>query len=152
MFSFFKRKKKFFSDEGQQRIVEAIREAERQTSGEVRVFVESHCRFMDALDRAAEIFFGLEMDQTQDRNAVLVYVATVDHQLAIFADEQIHLRTGQDYWNTEVGQMIADFNRDDLAEGIRHCVQDIGLALRTHFPYNRDTDKNELPDEIVFGK
>jgi uncharacterized membrane protein len=152
VFSFFKRKKKFFTDEEQHRIVEAIREAERQTSGEVRVFVESRCRFMDAIDRAAEIFFGLEMDETKDRNAVLVYVATVDHQLAIFADEQIHQRTGQEYWNTEVAKMIADFNRDDLAEGIRHCVEDIGLSLRTHFPYNKESDKNELPDEIVFGK
>lgn len=152
MFSFLKRKKKFFTDEEQYRIVEAIREAERQTSGEVRVFVESHCRFMDALDRAAEIFFGLEMDQTQDRNAVLVYVATQDHQLAIFADEQIHQQAGQQYWDAEVNKMIADFNRDNLAEGIRGCVEDVGLALRTHFPYNKDNDKNELPDEIVFGK
>lgn len=130
----------------------AIREAERRTSGEVRVFVESRCRYMDSIDRAAEVFYGLEMDETDDHNAVLVYVAMKDHQLAVFGDKGIHERVGADFWNEEVRRMIQQFNREDYAAGIAACVKDIGDALHQHFPYDNDTDKNELPDEIVFGK
>ena len=151
MFSLFK-KKKFFSDEEQQRIVDAIRTAEQQTSGEVRVFVESRCRYVDAIDRAAEVFFKLKMDQTEAHNAVLVYVALDDHQLAVFGDRGIHEKVGTEYWNREVADMIRYFTKYDYAEGIRHCVLDIGDALHQHFPYKKTTDKNELPDEIVFGK
>ena len=89
MFSFFKRKD-FFTAEEQQLIIEAIQNAERMTSGEVRVFVESKCSYMDAIDRAAELFFQLEMQKTDDRNAVLLYVAMKDRQLAVFGDEGIH--------------------------------------------------------------
>ena len=133
-------------------IVSAIREAERRTSGEVRVFVESRCRFMDAIDRAAEVFYGLEMDETEDHNGVLVYVALKDHQLAVFGDKGIHEKVGADFWNAEVRNMISQFNKEDYARGIADCITDIGDALHLHFPFDNDTDKNELPDEIVFGK
>ena len=83
IFPFFK-KKEFFTADEKERIVEAIRLAERETSGEVRVFVESKNPFMDPIDRAAEIFFKLKMDKTDQRNAVLVYLAMKDRQLAIF--------------------------------------------------------------------
>lgn len=122
------------------------------TSGEVRVFVESHCRFVDALDRAAELFFKLEMDETDDRNAVLVYIAVRDHQLAVFGDEGIHQKVGMEYWQKEVRMMTENFKKDNYAEGIRQCVLDIGAALHQHFPYDHDTDKNELPDDIIFGR
>src|SRR6187455_3461508 len=151
MFSFFK-KKDFFSTEEQQLIIEAIRNAERRTSGEVRVFVESKCSYMDAIDRAAELFFQLEMQKTDDRNAVLVYVAMKDRQLAVFGDEGIHKKVGNEFWNAEVKKMISNFNRDNYVEGISVVVKDIGVALTKHFPYNNETDKNELPDDIVFGK
>ncbi|HWN87680.1 MAG TPA: TPM domain-containing protein [Chitinophagaceae bacterium] len=151
MFSFFK-KKDFFSTEEQQLIIEAIRNAERRTSGEVRVFVESKCSYMDAIDRAAELFFQLEMQKTDDRNAVLVYVAMKDRQLAVFGDEGIHKKVGNDYWNKEVLKMISNFNRENYAAGISEVVKDIGEALTKNFPFNNDTDKNELPDDIVFGK
>lgn len=143
--------KPLFNEEENHLIVKSIRQAEKRTSGEVRVYVESRCRFMDAIDRAAEIFFSLKMEQTEERNAVLVYVAIKDHQLAVFADEGIYKRTGQDYWNKVVSEMIATFNKQDYAKGIAECVIQIGEALNTHFPYDRDTDKNELPDQIVFG-
>jgi uncharacterized membrane protein len=145
------KQKEIFSPEEKQRIVEAVRVAERMTSGEVRVFVENRCRWVDAIDRAAELFFRLKMDQTVDRNGVLIYVAVKDHQLAVFGDDGIHKKMGNEYWLLEVKKMIAAFDRDDYAEGIRQCVEDIGTALHQHFPFNNDTDKNELPDEIVFG-
>ena len=151
MFSIFKRKKKFFSPEEQQLIVSAIQNAERFTSGEVRVYVESRCSYMDALDRAIEIFAQMGMQATEERNGVLVYVAVKDHQLAVFGDEGIHQKVGAAYWNTEVIKMIRDFNRDDYAKGIAGCVEDIGQALHQFFPYT-DKDKNELSDDIQFGR
>ena len=149
--SLFKRKE-FFTDEEKQSIVDAVRIAEQRTSGEVRVFVESHCRYVNAIDRAVEIFENLQMQRTELRNATLVYVAIKDRQLAVFGDEGIHQKVGNEYWANEVVKMINAFNRDNIAEGIRQCVLNIGEALATHFPYDRSTDKNELPDDIVFGR
>lgn len=151
MFSLFKRKQKFFTPEEQQWIVSAIQNAERSTSGEVRVYVESRCSYMDALDRAIEVFTEMEMYKTEERNAVLVYVAVKDHQLAVFGDEGIHRKVGPEYWNSEVSKMLRDFNRDDFAKGIAGCVEDIGQALHHYFPYT-DKDQNELSDDIHFGR
>lgn len=149
---FLFKKKEFFTDEEKQLIVEAVQNAERRTSGEIRVFVEHRCRYVNAIDRAIEIFENLQMHKTQLRNAVLVYVAIKDRQLAVFGDEGIHEKVGNEYWANEVVKMIHAFNRENIAQGIAQCVKNIGEALCTHFPYDKDTDKNELPDDIVFGK
>jgi uncharacterized membrane protein len=149
---FLRKKKEFFTEAEKRSIIEAISNAERRTSGEVRVFVESHCRYVDAIDRAAEIFFQLKMEKTDNRNAVLVYVAIKDRQLAVFGDEGIHKKVGDEYWNAAVKKMISIFNKENYAEGICQCVKDIGETLYHHFPYDKDTDKNELPDDIVFGR
>lgn len=141
----------FFSQAEKDVIVDAIQNAERQTSGEVRVFVESRCRFVDPVERAAEIFINLKMDQTELRNACLVYVAMKDRQLAVFGDEGIHEKVGTSFWTAEVVKMLSQFNNQDYAAGIATVVKNIGGALRYHFPYDAATDKNELPDEIVFG-
>jgi uncharacterized membrane protein len=148
----FAKRKEFFSHDEQERIVNAIREAEQQTSGEIRVYTESRCRFVDPLDRASEIFLGLKMDQTKDRNGVLVYVAMKDKQFAVLADQGIHGKVGQTFWNQEVSVMTTHFKKERPAEAIEAVVTDIGQALRTHFPYDRTNDKNELPDDMVFGK
>ena len=150
MFPF--KKRQFFTDEEKQLIVEAVQNAERRTSGEIRVFVEHRCRYVNAIDRAVEIFESLQMHKTQLHNAVLVYVAIKDRQLAVFGDEGIHNKVGNEYWANEVVKMIHAFNRENIAQGIAQCVRNIGEALCTHFPYDKDTDKNELPDDIVFGK
>lgn len=151
LFSFGK-KQQYFTEAEQQLMVEAIREAERNTSGEIRLFVEGRCRYVDPLDRAGEIFFGLKMENTRDRNAVLLYIAVKDHQLAIFADEGIYQRLGKEYWHNEVKKMLQSFSRDQHAQGICTVIGDIGTALKTEFPYDKVTDKNELPDNIVFGR
>jgi uncharacterized membrane protein len=148
----FSKKKDFFSKEDNEMIVQAIRDAERQTSGEVRVFVESKCRFIDPLDRALEIFAELKMQNTEQRNAVIVYVAIKDRQLAVYGDAGIHQKTGHEYWKAAVDNMILQFNKENYAAGIANCVTMIGKALQEHFPYYKDVDKNELPDEIIFGK
>lgn len=153
MFSFFRRKpENHFSKQEKKLITDAIEQAERCTSGEIRVFVENRCRFVDPLDRAAEIFQGLKMHETAARNGVLVYIAMKDRQLAIFGDEGIHRKVGYAFWNEEVKKMLQQFNKDHYAAGIAQIVQDTGAALAHHFPYDRPTDTNELPDDIVFGK
>jgi uncharacterized membrane protein len=151
MFSLFKRKPAFSKEENE-KIVDAIRKAEMCTSGEIRVFVESKCKFIDAIDRAKELFTQLKMENTANRNAVILYIALKDRQLAIYADAGIHEKTGEEYWKTAVNKMIAHFSRDNYADGIANCVHEIGQALCSYFPYDGTTDKNELPDDIIFGK
>jgi len=150
LFSFTKAVE-FFSEGEKARIVQSIRDQERRTSGEIRVFVESRCRFVDPVDRAMEVFKTLEMERTEHRNGVIIYIAVKDQQLAVFGDEGIHQKLGFDFWQTEVSKMLKAFNSENFAEGIIHIIGEIGNALYIHFPYDR-SDKNELPDDIVFGR
>ena len=132
--------------------MEAIRIAEKETSGEIRLYVESRNRFMDPLDRAAEVFMQLKMANTADRNAVLLYIAMKDHELALFGDEGIHQKVGAAYWNEAVQAMVLQFKNQQLSIGIEQCILQIGQTLKEKFPYNVSADKNELQDDIVFGK
>jgi uncharacterized membrane protein len=150
IFPFFK-KKDFFSAEEKERIVTAIRSMEQSTSGEIRVFVESKNPFVDAVDRAAELFFKLKMEQTVHRNGVLLYIATRHKELALFGDEGIYKATGAGYWDNAVKEMISKFKGDDICEGMVQCIYQVGETLKEKFPYIRTEDKNELPDDIVFG-
>ena len=153
MFSLFRKKAvDFFSKEEKEKILAAIKDTELSTSGEVRVFVENQCTFVDAVDRAADVFYSLKMQETRHRNATLVYVALKDKQLAVFGDEGIYSKTGKDFWNNAVRNMLQYFNKENYADGIADVVKKIGDALALHFPYEAATDKNELPDDIVFGK
>lgn len=146
------KKKGFFSKDENNLIVEAIRQAEQQTSGEIRVFIESRCRFVEPLDRAAEIFWNLKMDKTEFHNSVLLYVAVKDQQFAIFADTGIHQKLGDAYWQQQVALLSKHFSNEQYTHAVVNVIHDIGAALHQHFPYNPETDRNELPDDIVFGK
>jgi uncharacterized membrane protein len=148
----FFRRKELLSDAEKEQIITAIQGAEKQTSGEIRVFIESHCRFVDPLDRAAEIFASLKMEQTAARNGVLVYVALKDRQLALLGDKGIHEKVGKEFWYKEVHLILSHFYKKNYGEGIARIVGEIGDALRMHFPYDKAGDINELPDDIVFGK
>ena len=152
MFSFLRKKKEFFTPAEKLEINAAIVQAEQRTSGEVRVFVESKCSYVNAIDRSVEIFYNLGMQKTKLRTAVLVYIAMKDHQLAVFGDEGIHRKVGNEYWEEKVAAMIAHFSRNNFSGAIVQTVKDIGEALHLHFPYDEHIDKNELPDKIVFGK
>lgn len=153
MLRLFKRKPAdFFSEQEKKVIVDAVKKAELRTSGELRIYVESRCRFVNPVLRAKEVFQGLKMYETARRNAVLIYVAMKDRQLAVYGDEGIHTKVGDAFWNTEVSTMLQHFNRNNYAEGIAGIAAAIGEALQTHFPYEAETDVNELPDDIVFGK
>lgn len=152
IFSFLHKTTEFFSAEDKEQIVKAIRNAEKETSGEVRLYVESRNPMVNVMDRAGEIFFKLKMQDTADHNAVLLYIAMKDKELALFGDEGIYKKVGAEYWNSEVKSMIAHFSKENISNGIEQCIQHIGQTLKEKFPYNAGIDKNELPDDIVFGK
>jgi uncharacterized membrane protein len=136
-----------------QLLVQAIQAAEKTTSGEIRVFVESHIpKKQDALERAMQLFFKNKMNETKDRNGVLVYVATADKKLAVYGDQAIHEKVGVEFWYSQVQEMTAHFKEGGYVEGISKVVAEIGQALTNHFPYDRVTDVNELSDEIMVGK
>ena len=149
----FWKKKATLPPQVQEAVVAAIRQAELRTSGEIRIFIEQHCSYMDAISRAIELFTTLGMEQTEERNAVLVYVAIKDKQFAIYGDEEIYQKAGgPHFWERAGGILQAGLRSGDLAGGLVACIEALGSALATHFPYRADVDKNELPDEIVFGK
>ena len=153
MFGLFQKKPvEHFSADQKAAIVDAIRNAEFRTSGEVRIYIESKCKLVNPVHRAKEIFDSLQMDKTEQRNAVLLYVAMKDRQLAVYGDEGIHSKVGHSFWNAEVKMMLTHFNKQNYTDGLVKIIHDIGEALVTHFPYDKKADKNELPDDIVFGK
>jgi uncharacterized membrane protein len=152
MFNWFRNNAEdYFTPHQKSVIVAAVKQAEKQTSGEVRVFIESKCSYVNAIDRAKELFDKLDMHNTEERNAVIVYVAIKHRQLAIFGDAGIYEKVGQKFWDEQLKQMLQYFNREDFVEGIATVVSEIGEALHQHFPYQKN-DVNELPDDIVFGK
>lgn len=149
---FFKRKE-LLPKEHQERIIKAIQDAEKETSGEIRVFVESRCKYVHAIERAHSLFFRLKMDQTKLRNGVIIYVALKDRQSAILGDKGIYEMTrGPQFWQDTLNRMNNHFKDEKIAEGIAFAIAEIGAKLSHHFPYDAATDKNELPDNIVFGR
>ncbi len=136
----------------QQQIVAAIARAEATTTGEIRVYVESSCAYVNAMERAKEIFAQLEMHKTEKRNAALVYVALKDKQFALFGDEAIYaLSGGEDFWKGAAAMMVSHFREEKYGAGVAAAVDAIGQALAQHFPADPGIRGNELPDDIVFG-
>lgn len=133
--------------EEKERIVKAIGEAERQTSGEIRLRVERLCA-EDVLDRAAWWFKKLKMHKTFLRNGVLIYVAVDDRKSAIIGDAGIHSKLGDGYWAQTHAAMTARFKEGALADGIVEAIYEVGRRLKDAFPYDAVYDKNELSDEI----
>jgi len=153
MLGLFKRKPVDFFSEGEKKsIVHAIEQAERRTSGEVRIYIESHCSHPDPVERAKELFGELKMYETAARNGVLVYLAMKDRKLAVYGDEGIHLKVGDTFWDASVKNMLGHFNKNNFTAGITEIIREIGEALSTHFPFDEKGDTNELSDEIVFGR
>jgi len=153
MFSFGKKKKALLAPEVQQLVVDAIKKAESKTTGEIRIFIESKCDYVDALDRAREVFQKLGMMHTARRNAVLVYIAFDHQQFAIMGDTEIYDKAGGPaFWESAASRLKQYLSGGMVAEGLVFCIEELGKALAEHFPYDPDVSKNELPDEIVFGK
>lgn len=142
---------RFLTKEEEKTIVAAIKDAENNTSGEVRVHIEDRCKAEDPIERAKEVFADLNMHETELRNGVIIYIATKDHKMAIWGDEGIHEKVGQDFWNSEIELMKKYFQADDYESGLRDAILLVGQKLKEFFPYQSD-DVNELDDEISYGE
>lgn len=140
---------RLISEEDEKAIVAAIKEAELNTSGEVQVHFESHCKG-DVLDRAAAVFSTLKMHKTKLRNGVLFYMAIKDHKFAILGDAGINKVTPDDFWENIKEMMRGHFVKGEIAAGVCEGIKMAGEQLKDHFPY-QDDDINELPDEVSFG-
>lgn len=142
--------KKFFTQAEQKRIVAAIAAAEERTSAEVRVHVERKCRREPPLERAKEIFCHLGMEKTEQKNGVLIYLATASRRFAILGDEGIDKLVPDDFWEDIRNIMTARFRDGAFCEGIEEGIARVGEKLREFFPLQEE-DKNELRDELSFG-
>lgn len=138
----------FLTEQEQDLITNAIAEAEKLTSGEIRIAVEKHCKG-EALDRATEYFAKLGMEKTSQRNGVLIYLAYIDHKFAIIGDKGLNRLVEEDFWETTKIAMQAHFAAGNIANGLIAGVSTAGEKLALHFPY-QSGDINELPNDIIF--
>lgn len=138
-----------FTQTQKDRIEAAIGEAERETSGEIRVHIETECN-EDVLDRAAFWFEKLEMHKTALRNGVLIYLAIGDHKFAIIGDAGINQKVPPGFWDSTRDNMLGFFRTRQYTDGLVAGIQEAGQQLKTFFPWQQD-DVNELSDEISFN-
>jgi uncharacterized membrane protein len=137
-----------FTDTEQELIRQAIEAAEKNTSGEIRISAEKHCKG-DPLDRAANYFQKIGMDKTALRNGVLIYIATEDHKFAIIGDAGINQVVPEGFWDTTKEAMLSFFKSGALVQGLTTGITMAGEKLKQFFPYT-DGDKNELSDDISY--
>ena len=128
----------------------AILNAELDTSGEIRVHIESVFKD-DVMDRATFIFKKLKMHRTELRNGVLFYLAVKSRKFAIIGDVGINKEVPKDFWNEIKEKMAEYFKENKFTEGLVFGISETGAHLKKHFPYHLD-DINELSDDISFGK
>ena len=134
--------------EEDQRVVEAIRQAELNTSGEIKVHIENRCKG-DVEQRSLFIFDKLKLNETQLRNGVLIYLAVKEHKFAILGDEGINNVVEDGFWNDVKDLMLSHFKEGRFAEGLEQGIMRCGEKLKAYFPYQSD-DINEIPDEISY--
>ena len=141
--------RKFFTEEEKENIKLSIKNAELDTSGEIRVHVENKCKG-EVLNRATYVFNKLKMDKTELRNGVLFYLAIKNRKFAILGDMGINEKVPDDFWDNIKDTMLTFFREDKFAEGLAEGLAMAGMQLKEHFPYQTD-DVNELSDDISFG-
>lgn len=141
--------KDYFTPDQQKQIVDAIEEAELNTSGEIRVHVDLTCKG-DVLDQAAKTFALLKMHKTKLRNGVLFYLSIQDHKFAILGDAGINSQVPENFWESTKQAMLDKFKENNLTEGLVTGITMAGEQLKKYFPY-KDDDINELDNNISFG-
>jgi uncharacterized membrane protein len=141
---------RFFTREQKTRILDAIRTAESNTSGEIHVHIEKLC-MGEAIDRAAYLFEKLGMHKTSLRNGVLFYLSYDDHKFSIIGDAGINAVVPDDFWDSIMDMMIKKFKEGDFTGGLETGILTAGIQLKQNFPH-LPGDVNELPDEISFGE
>jgi uncharacterized membrane protein len=140
----------FFTEEQQAQILAAVKEAENETSGEIRVHIETLCD-EDVLDRAAWIFKKLNMHNTAERNGVLFYLAVSDRKFAVIGDAGINSKVPAGFWDDVKDRLQTKFREGRFSDGLSEGIILAGTHLKKHFPHKKG-DINELPDEISFDK
>lgn len=136
----------FLTEADEAEIVAAIQEAEKETSGEIRVHIEKNFK-NDIWDRAMEVFQQLKMSNTKDRNGVLLYVAIEARQFVIYGDKGINEAVPKDFWESTKEVIVNQFKKGNFKQGLIDGILRAGKELKQHFPWQKD-DKNELPDTI----
>ena len=136
--------------EDENEIVEAIRTAEKSTSGEIRVHLEKTAGSQDIFERAMEVFHQLKMDNTKEENGVLIYVATEDRNFVIYGDKGITDKVEDDFWESTKDVILNHFKKGDFKQGLVDGILMAGEQLKRHFPWQED-DENELSDQISRG-
>ena len=144
------RTKEFLSNLEHERIVQAIRDGESKTSGEIRVFVQRGKLNADPLVVAQKKFQRLGMSKTRERNAVLIFLAPRAHKFAVVGDQAIHEKCGEQFWQHIVDGMQVHFQNEKFSHALTEAIHEVGKVLATHFP-RTSANTNELPDEIIEG-
>ncbi len=139
----------FFSGEDEKSILSAIREAESNTSGEIRVHVEEKAG-KDPMKTARKAFESLGMRETELHNGVLFFLAVDDRIFVILGDDGIDEKTPDGFWDEVKDVVIAEFREGRFAKGLADGIRLAGEQLATFFPYEKG-DVNELPDAISYG-
>lgn len=132
------------------RIEEAIRQAERRTSGEIRVSV-SRFFWGDIAKVADRTFARLGMDATRDRNGILFFIVPSRRRFVVLGDAGIHARVGPEFWEQVAAAVSAHLRNGEFTLGLVKGIEAVGEQLARHFPYESKTDTNELSDRIDFG-
>jgi uncharacterized membrane protein len=144
------RTREFLTKLEHDRIVQAIREAEMKTSGEIRVLIQRGKLKSDPLVAAQRKFHRLGMHKTHQRNAVLIFVAPRAHKFAIVGDRAIHEKCGDEFWQQTVDKMRMHFQTEKFTHALVEVISEIGKVLAAHFP-KASSNTNELPDAIAEG-
>lgn len=139
----------FLTAEQEQTIIKAIQNAEKNTSGEIRVHIEKNTD-KPPMQRALEVFYLLKMDATELKNGVLFYVAFESKKFALIGDEGIHNKVPENFWDSSKEMVLSHFAKSNFAEGLVLAIAEVGNKLKEFFPYQKN-DVNELPDEISKG-
>lgn len=139
----------FLTKEEEQAVVEAIRMAENATSGEIRVHLEK-TTLLEPYDRAKEVFHDLNMDATELKNGVLIYVAVQDKAFIICGDKGINDVVPNDFWDCTKDVMMAHFKTGNFKQGLIDGITRAGEQLQKYFPF-QEGDSNELSNEISKG-
>ena len=134
--------------EEDRRVVEAIKQAELNTSGEIKVHIETHCRG-DVEERSLVVFNRLKLNETKLHNGVLIYLAARDHKFAILGDEGINKVVEDGFWNDVKDLMMNHFKEGRFADGLEQGIQRCGEKLKNYFPCQSD-NTNEIPDDISY--
>jgi len=140
------KKTPFISTQDEEAIVAAIQEAEKNTSGEIRVHIEAHTD-EDHYEHAKKVFDELKMHETELRNGVLFYIAVNDHKFVILGDQGINDKVADSFWDTTKEMMQNYFRKGAFKEGLVEGILKAGQELKIHFPY-QDDDTDELSNEI----